>query len=317
MTPPYTITPAILHLLTQVAQKLGEVKAMLPIKQSPELRKRNRIKSIHASLAVEGNTLDISQVTAILDNKRVIGPAKDIIEVKNAIKVYEMLKSLDAEKEQSFLKAHALLMESLVPDPGKYRKSGAGIVKGKQLAHVAPPASNVPFLMKDLFRYLKRSGDPLLIKSCVFHYELEFIHPFSDGNGRMGRLWQTLILMKEFPVFEFLPFETLISMNQKSYYGALSASDKEGSSTRFIEFMLAILEASLAEILKERMKPLSNKDRIDVFLSGGVVEFTRKEYMTFHRSISPATASRDLKTAVDMKLVKKKGDKNNTVYRKL
>src|SRR5574343_701204 len=238
MQPPYSINAQIIQLIADISQKMGEVNGSMLVKQVPELRKKNRIRTIQASLAIEGNTLSIEQVTAIIENKRVLGPVKDIKEVNNPIEVYNRMESLKPNSEKSFLSAHKTLMQGLVPHPGQYRKSGVGIVKGNQGADLAPPAKNVPFLMKNLFLYLKDSEDHVLIKSCVFHYEMEFIHPFSDGNGRMGRLWQTLLLIQEYPLFEFLPFETLISKNQKKYYQALSNSDKQGESTIFSEVML-------------------------------------------------------------------------------
>lgn len=314
MKPPYDITNEILQLVSEVSQKIGAINATYLIKQSPELRKRNRIKTIQASLAVEGNTLTIDQITAIIEHKRVLGPAKDIKEVSNAILVYEQLQQFNPFQEKSFLLAHQLLMQGLMNNPGKYRTSGVGIVKGSQVAHIAPPSSNVSFLMKSLFEYLKKSDELLLIKSCVFHYELEFIHPFSDGNGRMGRLWQSVLLMQKFPLFEFLPFETLISKHQKKYYQALSISDKKGNSTFFITFMLRILSAALDELLKERTGPISNTQRVRIFISSGITTFTRKAYMNYFKTISPATASRDLQLAVKEKLIDKHGDKNNTTY---
>ncbi len=317
MQPPYTLTPEILELISEVSQKIGEVNASFLIKTSPELRKRNRIKTIQASLAVEGNTLSIEQITAMIENKRVVGPSKDIREVSNAIKVYEQLKAFNPKSEKAFLNAHKMLMADLLPNAGRYRTAGVGIAKGNQLEHMAPPARNVPLLMKDLFHFLKTNSALMLIKSCVFHYEMEFIHPFSDGNGRMGRLWQTLILMQQYPLFEYLPFETLISKNQKNYYKALSASDKQGSSTIFIVFMLRIISDSLDELLSTRVGPISISNRIQLFLESGVKEFTRKNYMNHFKTISPATASRDLKLAVEQKLIKKTGDKNNTVYKVL
>ncbi|MBL7702984.1 MAG: Fic family protein [Ferruginibacter sp.] len=315
MKPPYNVTTQILRLVSEVSHKIGEVNASFLTKQSPELRKSNRIKTIQASLAVEGNTLSIDQITAIIENKRVLGPAKDIKEVSNAIEVYEHLNKFNPFLEKSFLSAHKLLMHGLIKNPGQYRTSGVGIVKGSQVAHIAPPASNVLFLMNDLFNYIRNSDELILIKSCVFHYEMEFIHPFSDGNGRMGRLWQTLLLMTQYPLFEFLPFETLISKNQKKYYQALSISDKKGESTSFVEFMLKVLSDSLDELLKERSGPISSPERIRIFLATGVKEFTRKNYMNYFKTISPATASRDLLSAVKEKLVEKFGDKNNTTYK--
>jgi Fic family protein len=315
MKPPYNLTSEILTLVSEVSHKIGEVNASFLTKQSPELRKRNRIRTIQASLAVEGNTLSIDQVTAIIENKRVLGPAKDIKEVSNAIEVYKQLNKFNPFTEKTFLSAHKILMQSLIKDAGQYRDSGVGIVKGSQITHLAPPASNVSFLMKDLFNYLKKSNELILIKSCVFHYEMEFIHPFSDGNGRMGRLWQTLLLMQQYAVFEFLPFETLISKNQKRYYQALSKCDKQGESTIFIEFMLTILSDSLDELLAERSGPISSSDRIRIFLSSGIKEFSRKNYMNYFKTISSATASRDILFAVKENLVKKFGDKNKTIYK--
>src|SRR5690606_12004833 len=196
-----------------------------------------KIKTIHSSLQIEGNTLSQEQITALIENKRVIGPPKDVAEVLNAIKVYEDLESFKPKDVKSFLKAHQIMMSGLIANPGKYRNKSVGIVQGSEVAHVAPPFENVPFLMNDLFTYLKKSDEIVLIKSCVFHYEMEFIHPFLDGNGRIGRLWQTIILMEQYPVFEFLPFETLISKTQNEYYKALALSDKSGKSTFFIEYI--------------------------------------------------------------------------------
>jgi Fic family protein len=315
MKPPYNLTSEILKLVSEVSHKIGELNASFLTKQSPELRKRNRIRTIQASLAVEGNTLSIDQVTALIENKRVLGPTKDIKEVSNAIEVYKQLNKFNPFNEKTFLSAHKILMQGLIKNAGQYRNSGVGIVKGSQITHLAPPASNVSFLMKDLFNYLKKSNDLILIKSCVFHYEVEFIHPFSDGNGRMGRLWQTLLLMQQYAVFEFLPFETLISKNQKRYYQALSKCDKQGESTIFIEFMLTILSDSLDELLAERSGPISSSDRVRIFLSSGIKEFTRKKYMNYFKTISSATASRDILFAVKESLVKKFGDKNKTIYK--
>lgn len=316
MKPPYTINAPIIQLIIEISQKIGELNSSLLIKQAPALRKRNRIRTIQASLAIEGNTLSIDQITALIENKRVLGPNKDIKEVTNAIEVYNQLHQLKPTSEKSFLAAHKILMQGLIPFPGQYRKTSVGIVKGNQLAHVAPPAKNIPYLMKDLFQYLKTSDDHVFIKSCVFHYEMEFIHPFTDGNGRMGRLWQTLLLLQEYPLFEYLPFETLISKNQKAYYKALANSDKSGESTLFIVFMLSTINNSLDELLKERIGPVTNEDRIQIFLSTPVKEFTRKDYLNHFKTISTATASRDLNKAVKEKLILKIGDKSNSRYKR-
>jgi Fic family protein len=314
MKPPYDITPKILKLISSISEKIGEVNANYLTKQSPQLRKQNRIKTIHSSLKIEGNTLTEEQITALIENKRVIGPEKDVLEVLNAIKVYEKLDSYKFSLDKSFLKAHLELMNGLIESAGKYRKQGVGIVKGATVEHVAPPFENVPHLMKDLFEYLKDSDELTLIKSCVFHYEMEFIHPFLDGNGRMGRLWQTLILMAEYPVFEFLPFETLISKTQDEYYKSLALSDKSGKSTYFIEYMLGVIEKSLESLLNYNNRVLKDVDRLEYFLKLGIKEFNRKDYMNIFKDLSSATASRDLKKGMKMNMFESIGNLNKTKY---
>ena len=315
MKPPYEITSSILKLITSISEKIGEVNANLLNKPSPKLRKQNRIKTIHSSLRIEGNTLTEEQITALLENKRVIGPKKDVLEVLNAIEIYENLDIYKPSNEKSFLKAHKNLMKDLIEDAGKYRKQSVGIVKGSKVEHVAPPFRNLPYLMKDLFEYLKKSDEIELIKSCVFHYEMEFIHPFLDGNGRMGRLWQTLILMEKYPIFEFLPFETLISNDQEKYYKALAESDKSGKSTKFIEYMLGVIDISISELLNFNNRTLNEKDRLEYFVSLNKIQFTRKNYMDIFKDISSATASRDLKKGTELNLFEKIGEKNKTIYR--
>ncbi|QTY27064.1 Fic family protein [Flavobacterium sp. CS20] len=315
MKPPYEITPSILKLITSISEKIGEINANLLNKPSPKLRKQNRIKTIHSSLKIEGNTLTEEQITALLENKKVIGPKKDVLEVLNAIKIYENLEEYKPSNEKSFLKAHKNFMEGLIEDSGKYRTQSVGIVKGSKVEHFAPPFGNVPYFMKELFEYLKKSDEIELIKSCVFHYEMGFIHPFLDGNGRMGRLWQTLILMEKYPIFEFLPFETLINKDQEKYYKALAESDKSGKSTKFIEYMLNVIDISISELLDFNNRTLNEKDRLEYFVSLNKAEFTRKDYMDIFKDISSATASRDLKKGVELGLFGKIGNKNKTIYR--
>ena len=314
MKPPYKITTEIIRKITAISEKLGEIKALYLDKTSPHLRKQNKIKTIHSSLQIEGNSLTEEQITALLENKRVIGPQKDILEVLNAIKVYDQLNDFSPFSVDSFKKAHKILMEGLIEKPGKFRKTGVGIVHGKKIAHIAPPAENVAYLMHDLFEYIQKDPDNILIKSCVFHYEMEFIHPFSDGNGRMGRLWQSLILMKQYPVFEFLPFETMIAKNQKDYYGALMQSDRKGNSTPFIEYMLNLIDFSLSELLKSNRKKLTANERLEYLVNLGLQEFSRKDYMEIFKDISSATASRDLKKGVENGILKVSGYKNKTKY---
>ena len=314
MKPPYDITPNILKRISSISEKIGEVNANYLSKQSPQLRKQNRIKTIHSSLQIEGNTLSEEQITALIENKRVIGPEKDVMEVLNAIKVYEKLKDYAYCSNKSFLKAHQQLMMGLIDSAGKYRKQGVGIVKGTKVEHIAPPHNNVPYLMNDLFQYLEDKEELTLIKSCVFHYEMEFIHPFLDGNGRMGRLWQTLILMSEYPVFEFLPFETLISQTQAEYYKSLALSDKVGKSTIFIEYMLGVIDKSLEGLLNYNNRILKDIDRLEHFMNLGIKEFTRKDYMNIFKDIASATASRDLRKGVELKMLEIVGSQNKTKY---
>lgn len=315
MKPPYQITEKILKLIVSVSEKLGEVNATHLYKPPTELRKKNRIKTIQSSLEIEGNTLTEEQITALLDNKRVLAPEKDIVEVQNAIKVYEQLHRLNPNKLKDLEKAHSILMSGLIGTAGKLRTKNVGIVKGSKVEHIAPSGNMVKGLMNDLFTYLKNGEDLILIKSCVFHYEFEFIHPFIDGNGRMGRLWQTLILMQQYPVFEYLPIESLIKENQAAYYDVLSQSDKLGSSTPFIEFMLGIILQSLENLLKTQNRTLTTENRIELYKEViGSNEFSRKDYLQNFKEISQATASRDLKWAVEQNILTKTGDKRLTKY---
>jgi Fic family protein len=316
MKPPYRITGKILKLVASISEKIGVINAVHLSKPATELRKKNRIKTIQSSLEIEGNTLSIEQITALIENKRIIGPKKDILEVKNAIAVYDYLEKLNPHKLDSFCEAHGILMKGLIESAGSLRNKSVGILKGSEVSHIAPPSEMLNPLLNNLFDYLKKDDDLILIKSCVFHYEIEFIHPFIDGNGRMGRLWQTLILKEAYPVFEFLPIETLIKERQEQYYESLEKSDNSGESTLFIEFMLEIILDSLEELLKIKNVSLTNIDRIALFKSLVKLDsFTRKEYLLNFREISTATASRDLKFALVNGLIEKSGDKNTARYK--
>ena len=316
MKPPYKITSRILELVSSISEKIGEVNAAYLFKPPTELRKKNRIKTIHSSLEIEGNSLSLDQVTAILDNKRIIAPEKDIVEVKNAIKAYENLKRYNSTSLTSFCSAHETLMHGLIKNPGKIRIRSVGIIKGATITHIAPPGDIVKSLVKDLFDYLKKEEDLILIKSCVFHYEIEFIHPFMDGNGRIGRLWQTVILVQYSPVFEFLPIESLIKARQSEYYRILGESDNKGDSTGFIEFLLQIINESLEELLTNQNVNLTSQDRISIFKDKiKNSSFNRQDYMRQFKDISASTASRDLKLAVDDDILEKSGDKRTTLYK--
>jgi len=314
---PYEINSEILKLISSISEKIGEVNASFLVKSSPSLRKQNQIKTIHSSLQIEGNTLTQEQITAILENKRVIGPIRDIKEVENAIQVYNSLSIFKYNSLQSFLNAHRMLMAGLIDEPSAFRKGGVGIIKGTKVEHLPPPAGNVRNLMSDLFKYLKNDEELPLIKSCVFHYEMEFIHPFVDGNGRMGRLWQTVILMSKYPVFQFIPFETLISKTQEEYYKTLSICDKTGKSTAFIQYMLFVIDETLKDLLNNSVSEhMDQEDRLKHFYSLNLDSFTRKDYMLVFKQLSSATASRDLKAGIETGLFVKSGDKRLTTYHK-
>lgn len=244
--PPYTITSEIIHLIAQISEAIGRLTVLNEIEDNLKLRKANRIRTIQGSLAIEGNTLSTEQITAILNGKTVIAPPKEVQEVRNAIKAYESFQQWQPSLEVDLLEAHHILMTGLIDEIGQYRHGGVGVMLGDRIVHMAPPANQVSRLMGDLLQWLAQSQEHPLIVSSVFHYEFEFIHPFADGNGRMGRLWQTLILSRWNPIFANIPVESLIYQHQKEYYEALQESTARTDSAPFIEFILQmILDAIL------------------------------------------------------------------------
>lgn len=247
--PPFTPTPAMFSRMAGIVELLERWSGGSPMALSPQLRRENRIRTIQASLAIENNTLSVEQVTAVLDGKPVIGLPREIQEVRNAFAAYEAMSGWQPSSAQDLLTAHRLLMRGLVDHAGHWRSGGVGIYRGEQLVHMPPPASRVPQLMDDLLAWLASTELHPLLASAVFHYEFEFIHPFDDGNGRMGRLWQTLILSRWRPVLAFLPVETVVRARQAEYYAALSSADRESECSPFVAFMLEALERALAEAL--------------------------------------------------------------------
>ncbi len=244
--PPFTITTDILNLVAQISQQVGELNAS-QLNASPQLRKQNRIKTIAGTLAIEGNTLTEEQITAIIEGKPVLGSVRELAEVKGAIAAYDALPTFTPSAIADLLTAHGLMLSDILMNAGEFRSKGVGIHKGGVVHHVAPPAHQVSGLMADLIQWLKQTKDHPLIASCVFHYEFEFIHPFVDGNGRMGRLWQTLILSKWHPLFLSLPLESVIKEHQQDYYHALEQADNQADSTPFIHFMLSVIQQTLAQ----------------------------------------------------------------------
>ena len=259
--PPFKVSSEAINLVAEISAQVERYAIRLEQEDGLRLRKANRIKTIHSSLAIEGNTLSEDEVRDIIDGKDVVAPIRQIQEVKNAIKTYELYPELDAFNEKDLLKAHGVMMQALVDDAGRYRRGGVGVFGNQGLIHLAPPADRVPMLMRDLFGWLKKSKDHLLIRSCVFHYEFEFIHPFIDGNGRMGRMWQTLLLMQWNPIFAWIPVESIVKEHQQEYYDVIAQSDSEANSTSFIAFMLRCLKQALKEMKGSNQKgnPKSNQ----------------------------------------------------------
>jgi len=252
--PPFSITSKIVELVSEISELVGLIGVFIESDlPSPELRKENHIKSIQASLAIEHNTLSVAQVTDIVNGKHVVGTLREIQEVKNAIVAYDKICDLDPFSKKDFLKAHGLMMQGLVSEFGKFRSGSVGVFKGGQCIHMAPSASNVPNLVSDLLKWVKITDTHPLIKSCVFHYELEFIHPFADGNGRMGRFWQTVLLTDWRPVFAWVPVETIVKKNQQEYYRVIGECDKSGKSTEFVEFMLQCIKEALLELKSKNL----------------------------------------------------------------
>ena len=249
--PPFEITNTIIDLVVEIAELVGQLTSIHQLSANPMLRRTNRIRTIHGSLAIEQNTLSLEQVTAVLNGKHVLAPPKDIAEVKNAYEIYERLDELNPYDVDDLLTAHGIMTRGLVEESGYFRSHPVAVVDQQgNILHFGTLPDYVPGLTKDLLEWAKNSQVHMLIRSCVFHYELEQIHPFADGNGRIGRLWHTLLLSKWNPAFAWLPVESMIHANQRAYYDAINTSNAAGSSTTFIEFMLSIIKASLIDAIK-------------------------------------------------------------------
>lgn len=272
--PPYTITPEILNRIAAISEVVGRLTILTDQTGALRLRRINRIRSIHGSLAIEGNTLSEAQVTAILDGKRVIAPPREVQEVKNALAAYDRFDTWKPESKKDLLEAHRVLMSGLIIDAGIYRRGSVGVMAGQQVIHMAPPADRVPQLMADLFAWLSATDAHPLIASSVFHYEFEFIHPFADGNGRMGRLWQSLILARWNPLFADIPVESLIFEHQAEYYQALQESTRQTDSAPFIAFMLRMILDTLTTSTPEVAPDVTPEVRLLPVLTG---EMTRQQ----------------------------------------
>ena len=250
--PPYEITDEMLELVSEIMENLGKLSGVNKLEKLPRLRRASRIKSIHSSLAIENNTLSIEQVTDVINGKRVLAPQKDIEEVHNAFNAYEKLSEINPYSIDDLLKVHGIMMNGLVSEAGKIRTGQVGVFnESGKVVHYAPPAEFVPKQLEQLFDWLKTSPANMLIKSSVFHYEFEFIHPFRDGNGRMGRLWQTALLSSWKPIFAWIPIESIIKDNQEEYYNAISLSTSQAKSNIFIAFMLDVINKAIKDIISD------------------------------------------------------------------
>lgn len=279
--PPFEISSRTINLIAEISAQIERYAIRLE-NEGLRLRKANRIRTIHSSLAIEGNNLSEGQVRDIINGKNVVAPLREIQEVKNAIKTYEMYSTLNPFSVDDLLRAHATMMAALTDDAGRFRRGGVGVFSETGLVHMAPPAEFVPSQIGDLMCWLASSDDHLLIRSCVFHYEFEFIHPFSDGNGRMGRLWQSLILGKLHPLFEHLPVENMVFSNQEAYYNAIAESNKLAQSEPFIEFMLGEI---LSTLKSHQGDEIGGNGGISVGINGGINDGTNVGLTDIERQI--------------------------------
>lgn len=296
--PPFEITNTILSNVAAIAELIGRVSAADYLSPNPTLRRANRIRTIYSSLAIEQNTLSLDQVTAVLSGKHVIAPPKDIKEVQNAYEIYEHLDRLDPYSVEDLLYAHGIMTQGLVTESGMFRSRPVGVVDQKgQILHFGTLPDYVPGLVRELLEWTRDSDLPMLIKSCVFHYEFELIHPFSDGNGRIGRLWHTLLLSRWNPVFAWLPVESIVHDRQEEYYDAINRSNDEASSTVFIEFMLGVIRETMEEAVNLDA-PASKEDRRWKAIRGYLQDHPVISNADVRRllSVSPATANRVLAT---------------------
>lgn len=291
-TPPFTVSAKAISLVAEISAMIERYAIRFERQDSLRLRRANKIKTIHSSLAIEGNTLTESQVSDLLDGKRVVAPVRQIQEVKNAIATYDLISELDPFEVNDLLRAHKVLMSALDERPGRFRQGSVGVFAGDQCIHMAPPADRVPTVMNDLFKWLEKAEDHLLIRSCVFHYEFEFIHPFADGNGRMGRLWQSLILGQMHEAFLVLPVESMVHDNQQAYYDAITGSTKGADCGAFINFMLT-------EIY-EALKVYQEEEAPDGAVSGAVSGAVNQIFA--HIKANPGSRSNAIADALNIPL---------------
>ena len=306
---PFQITSNILKLTAEISELVGRMGTLTDVARSPQLRRSNRIKTIYSSLAIEQNTLSLDQVTAVLSGKRVLAPPKDVVEVQNAFEIYDRLDELDPYSIDDLLTSHTVMMRGLRDDAGEFRTRPVGVVDNQgNILHIGTLPAYVPQLVAELLDWAENNDNPLLIKSCVFHYEFELIHPFADGNGRVGRLWHTLLLSRWNPMFAWVPVESIIHDRQSEYYKAINGSNNAADSTCFIEFMLSAVKSALLEITDGYNASPNKKERSEAreqmilaCLSdhGDISNSDVRELL----SVSSATANRVLNDMSDRGLI--------------
>ncbi len=289
--PVYTIHDRAIELVAQIAEKVGVLKASNLDLPALNLRKASRVRSIHSSLAIEQNTLSLEQVSSVIDGKRVLGPPNQILEVQNAFNAYEQILKVDAYSVEDFLATHKLMTSGLIQESGKFRSQGVGVFDEKRLIHIGANYQFVPQLVEDLFAWARDSQLHMLIKSCIVHFELEFIHPFMDGNGRMGRLWQSVMLSRWHELFAWLPIENIVLKNQQIYYDSLEATQKKGDSGDFIDFMLGVILETLNSLNEVKITDIFTDMNTDI-LSGAEYKFLGKivGFLSRNGSITNAQA---------------------------
>ena len=321
--PPFEITNQMIDYVAEIAELVGKLSAVSSLSANPTLRRSNRIRTIHGSLAIEQNTLSLEQVTAVLNGKQVLAPPKDIAEVKNAYEIYERLDELNPYSVDDLLTAHGIMTRGLVEESGVFRSRPVGVVDSEgHVLHFGTLPQYVPDLVMELLDWVKTSEVHMLIRSCVFHYELELIHPFADGNGRVGRLWHTLLLSKWNPAFAWLPVESIIHDRQQEYYAAINASNDAGESTVFIEFMLSAIKASLMDVISASDEMSDGKMDTATFRWKKIEEYLKTHDYIMNADVrelcgvSSATANRILSLLIDKEKLIRNYFHGHWVYKK-
>ena len=317
-TPPFTVSSKSINLVADICTRLVSIGIYgEPI--PPSLRRGNRIRSIQSSLAIENNSLTLDEVTDVIDGKRVLGSPREILEVKNAFECYAIIDELDPCSLKDLLRTHGIMMNGLQDDAGQLRHVRVGVFADRTIVHSAPPPELVPGLMSDLMSWLESSGDHPLIKSCVFHYEFERIHPFSDGNGRTGRLWHTLILSKWHEEFSWIPIETMVRRRQDEYYEAIAASNDKGDSEPFIEFMLESILAAIDDMVSQHITDVPGLSEIEARVLGMIRmgTFGNTNGASKALGISERTVQRALDSLKEKNLIVREGSKKAGAWRAL